>query len=270
MAMAAVKAALVIPRMMASRKISGCPRSQVNPSRSSPPKARRTGRACGGSATSQISAASAAKVTASSPKGRAMPSAMSAPASGGPRNWFITCSALRIWPLARSISSSATTEGRMVCAALSRKTSAAPSRKARMASAKIAPYPAVAGGGQRGQGKDQRHDAKRQDQTREIRPDHQQPPVGPVGPDAGRQREQEPRQPPGHGDERNQERIAGQKRREPGEGQRRNPVTRIRHGAGREDQPEVPVAAKKRPGHCPSAPAIAQGSSWRPAAWPRR
>lgn len=68
------------------------------------------------------------RIAVLNPNGTTIPTAISAPARGGPTNRPTTCSALDIWPFARSISSLATIDGSSGVA-LSRTIAAVPSRK---------------------------------------------------------------------------------------------------------------------------------------------
>ena len=84
----------------------------------------------GGSAINHTRPAASASIATSRPKGNPMPAAIRTPATGGPMNCPVSCSVLQSWPLAASRSCGSTMSGRMVWAALSRRTSAEPSRKA--------------------------------------------------------------------------------------------------------------------------------------------
>jgi hypothetical protein len=190
---------------------------------------------CGGRTSAEISNAAAPKLAASRPKGRATPNAISAPANGGPTNWFITCSALHIWPLARSRSLSATICGIIVWAALSRNTSAVPKTKCQHPKHQDRGWARL---GRCGAGTCRVDQPDHPKASEPSAPDRRAPSssaaVGAVRPNSDRQREQEPRQATCHHHERDQEGISGQKRRQPRKGQRRDTVTQIGNHACRE------------------------------------
>ena len=113
-------------------------------------------------------------------------------------------------------------------------------------------------------GQDQGDDAQCQQQAKPIRAHHQRAAVVAVGDGPGRDREQQPREFSGGGDQPDQQRVAGQQCGQPGEGECRYPVAQIGHGGGGEQQAVIAVSGKEhRPDVAPDWQDVKRPWLWR-------
>ena len=84
-----------------------------------------------------------------------------------------------------------------------------------------------------------KRDSDGHDPTDDVHRDHRPATVDPVGDDAGREREQQPGKPLHHHDQSDQDRVAGDRGRQPGVGDHRHTVSEIGRDSGAEESAVV-------------------------------